>query len=112
MRSSTVQGQTLGVALFLAAAAFLVASVAGYASAGSAVATGLVIGSINGFLVQSTLDHRAPILVTSFMRLALFSAVAFGVASLTRMPIMPLVGGIALAQIVMFGVGVRQGLRL
>ncbi len=111
MRRDSVQGQTLGVSLLLAATTFLVASIAGYQSPGTAVAAGLVLGSANGFLIQSTLDRRAPILATSFVRLALFTLVAVAAARLTGLSIWPLVGGVALAQLVMFGVGVRQGLR-
>ncbi|HET7418977.1 MAG TPA: hypothetical protein VFL27_01195 [Candidatus Dormibacteraeota bacterium] len=111
MRAGTVQGQSLGIVVVLAPALFAVAALAGYPSAGAAIGAGLLLGSANGFLIQSTFDRRAPILATSFVRLALFTGVAFGAAALTGMPIMPLVGGLALAQLVMVGVGVRQGIR-
>ena len=111
MRGGTVQGQTLAVTVLLAPMAFLAALLAGIPSTGAAIGLGLLIGSANGFLIQTTFDRRAPILATSFIRLALFTGGAFGIAALTRMPIMPLVAGLAIAQLVMFGVGVRQGIR-
>jgi hypothetical protein len=111
VRAKSVQGQTLGVALSLAAAVILVSVLTGHAGVGAALGAGLVLGSVNGFLIQSTLDRRAPILATSFVRLALFTLLALAAARLTGLSVWPLVGGIALAQLVMVGVGVRQGLR-
>ena len=110
MRAGTVQGQTLVLAVLLAPAAFAAASLAGYPKVGVALALGLLLGSANGFLIQSTFDRRAPILATSFVRLAIFTGVAFGAAA-AGMAIMPLVAGLALAQLLMSGVGVRQGIR-
>ena len=111
MRASTVQGRTLGLALSLAALVLLAAGVAGHASEGAALAVGLVVGSANGFLFHTTLEHRAPILVTSFLRLTMLTLIAVALATLTKMPLLPLVIGIALSQLLMSGVGVREGLR-
>ena len=111
MRTASVQGQTLGVALSLAIAVFLAAALLGNTGVGAALGAGLVLGSLNGFLIQSTLDRRAPILATSVVRLAMLTLLALAASRLTGLSIWPLAGGIALAQLVMVGVGVRQGLR-
>ncbi len=109
--SGSVQRETLAVSLFLAAAAVIVASALGLQGVGAAVAVGLVVGSLNGFVTKLLLERRAPILPTSVLRLAMFSLVALAAAKLTGWPVWPLAAGLALAQVVMAGVGVRQGLR-
>ena len=111
MTAGRVQRETLSISLALAVAVQLIAAPAGYESVGAPLALGLVVGSLNGFVIQVLLDRRAPILPTSILRLALLSLVALAVARLAGWSVWPLVAGIGIAQLVMVGVGVRQGLR-
>ena len=111
MRERSVQGQTLAASFVLAVTVLLVAGLVGNVSFGAAVSLGLVIGSVNGFIIQLMLDRRLPILVTSFLRLALLSLLAIAVARLAGLSVWPMVFGVGLAQLVMVGIGARQGLR-
>jgi O-antigen/teichoic acid export membrane protein len=95
----------------LAAATIVGSALTGHLGFGVGLATGLVLGSFNGYAIQGLLARRAPFRVASLMRLVAFSlvvliaAVAFGPQAWT----VPL--GIGLAQLVMVAAGVRQGLR-
>ena len=111
MRAGSVQRETLGVSAALAAMVAFAATALGYGGPGAGLALGLVLGSLNGFIIQSLLERRAPILPTSVLRLAMFSVLALVVARLTGLSVWPLVAGLGMAQLVMLGVGVRQGLR-
>ncbi len=101
----------MAVSILLALVVSFAALVAGYQSVGLAIAIGLVVGALNGFMIQRVLDRRAPILATAILRLAILSFVALAAAALTGWSIGPLVAGIAIAQLVMVGVGAREGLR-
>lgn len=106
-----MQIETLAISLALALAAVAASLVTGRLSIGAPLGLGLVLGSANGFTVKSMIDKRAPILPTSFLRLAVFTLSALLIARLTGWEVWPVVAGIAVTQIVMFAVGTRRGLR-
>jgi hypothetical protein len=106
-----VQGQTLAASVGLAAALLVAGGATGHLSLVAPVCLGLVLGSLNGFVIQQLLDRRAPILPTAVLRLAMFSILALAAARLTGWSLWPMVLGIGLAQLVMVGVGTRQGIR-
>jgi hypothetical protein len=101
---------TIGCAV-LAAAIVVASALFGHISFGLGLAAGLLVGPINGYAIQELLVRRTPFRLASLMRLVAFSslvllaAVIFGTQAWT----VPL--GIGLAQLVMVGAGVRQGLR-
>jgi hypothetical protein len=111
VRAGSIQQETVMVSLVLAGAVFVGAGLVGQLLLGAAVAVGLVVGSLNGFIIKAALDRGAPMLVTSFLRLALFTLLALFAARLLGGSIWPVVAGIAAAQLVMVGIGVRQGRR-
>ncbi|HVH63578.1 MAG TPA: hypothetical protein VNA65_08255 [Candidatus Dormibacteraeota bacterium] len=111
MRVSTVQRETLAVSLFLALAILSLTAVSGFRGSGAGIAVGLVIGSLNGFVIQKLLDRRAPMLPTSVLRIGAFSLLALIIARAGGWWIWTVVAGLALAQLTMFVVGVRHGLR-
>ena len=102
---------TMVACAVLAVATVVGAALTGHLGFGVGLATGLVLGSFNGYAIQQLLARRAPFRVASLMRLVAFSAlvliaaIAFGPQAWT----VPL--GIGLAQLVMVAAGVRQGLR-
>lgn len=106
-----MQAEVLVASLLLAAAGILGAGLAGYWSLGAGVGIGLVIGSLNGFVIKALLDRRAPMLATSVLRLGMFSVLALIAARILGGSVWPVVIGIGIAQLVMVGVGVRRGLR-
>ena len=111
MRSGGMLKVTMVGCAVLALATVAVSALTGHLGFGVGLATGLVLGSFNGYAIQGLLARRAPFRVASLMRLVAFSAlvliaaVAFGPQAWT----VPL--GIGLAQLVMVAAGVRQGLR-
>jgi O-antigen/teichoic acid export membrane protein len=111
MRSGGMLKVTMVACVVLAAATVVGSALTGHLGFGVGLATGLVLGSFNGYAIQGLLARRAPFRVASLMRLVAFSAlvliavVAFGPQAWT----VPL--GIGLAQLVMVAAGVRQGLR-
>ena len=111
MRAGSIQRETLIASLFLAVAVVVAANLAGQALLGAGVAVGLVVGSLNGFIIKAALDRRAPMLVTSFLRLSLFTLLGLLAARILGGSVWPVVAGIAAAQLVMVGIGVRQGRR-
>lgn len=106
-----MQAEVLAASLVLAAAVILGAGLAGYGSLGTGVGIGLVLGSLNGFVIKALLDRRAPMLATSVLRLGMFSMLALIAARILGGSVWPVVIGIGVAQLVMVGVGVRRGLR-
>ncbi|HXM72420.1 MAG TPA: hypothetical protein VN940_04240 [Candidatus Dormibacteraeota bacterium] len=111
MRAGSIQQETLITSLVLAGAVFAFAYLADQMLIGAGVAVGLVVGSFNGFIIKAALDRRAPMLITSVFRLGLFTLLGLSAARLLGGSIWPVVAGIAAAQLVMVGVGVRQGRR-
>jgi O-antigen/teichoic acid export membrane protein len=101
---------TIGCAV-LAAAVVVAATLFGHISVGIGLAAGLFLGPVNGYAIQELLVRRTPFRIASLIRLValsslvLLAAVIFGTQAWT----VPL--GIGLAQLVMVGAGVRQGLR-
>jgi hypothetical protein len=99
------------ISLVLAGALVLGADLAGRMLLGAGVGVGLVLGSLNGFVIKETLDRGMPMLATSLVRLALFTLLALLAARLVGISVWPVVAGIAAAQLVMVGIGVRHGWR-
>jgi hypothetical protein len=111
VKAGSIQQETLIISLLLAGALFVGAGLAGQILLGAGVGVGLVIGSLNGFIIKAALDRGAPMLITSFLRLSLFTLLGLLAARMLGGSIWPVVAGIAAAQLVMVGIGVRQGRR-
>jgi hypothetical protein len=111
VRAGSIQQETLITSLVLAGAVFAAAGLAGQVLVGAGVGVGLVVGALNGFIIKAALDRRAPMLMTSFLRLSLFTLLGLLAARLLGGSIWPVVAGIAAAQLVMVAIGVRQGRR-
>ena len=111
MRSGGVlKTTTIGCAA-LALASVVASTLSGHLGFGIGLAAGVLLGSLNGYVIQAMLDRTTPFRTASLMRLAGFSSLVlvavyvFGTQAWT----VPL--GIGLAQLVMVAAGVRQGLR-
>lgn len=105
-----MQGDALRASLLIAAVAIAAGTISGYGVIGLAVAAGLVAGSLNSFFMWSLLERRAPILPTSFLRLAFFTILALVAARLLGVSTWAVIAGIAAAQLVMVVAAVRRGL--
>src|SRR5258708_3006791 len=101
---------TIGCAV-LAAAIVVASALAGHLGLGVALPAGLLLASLTVFAIQELLDRRAPFRAASMMRLVALSAVVLIAAMIFGRQAWTVPLGIGLAQLVMAGAGVRQGLR-
>lgn len=111
MMSGSLLKVTVTVCAVLAAIVAVAAALLGQAPAGMGLAAGLLVGSLNGFLIESLLGRGTPFVAGSLFRLVTFSMVAVVAALLLRSVGWTVPLGIGAAQLVMVGAGVRQGLR-
>jgi hypothetical protein len=103
--------ETVIASAILALVAATVAGFLGQISIGLGLATGLLLGSANGYAINVLLGHEAPFLAASVLRLATLSALGLLLALTLGISAWPVMIGVAGAQLVMVGTGVRQGLR-
>ena len=111
MRSGALLKTTVTACAALAAAIAAGSALTGHLSLGLGIAAGLLLGSLNGFLIQALLGRGAPMVAASLLRLVMFSAVVLVAALMLGTAAWTLPLGIGMAQLVMVGAGVRQGLR-
>jgi hypothetical protein len=107
----SIQQETLITSSILALALFVGAGAAGQMLLGAGLGVGLIVGSLNGFMIKAALDRSAPMLATSILRLFLVTLLGLLAARIMGGSVWPVVAGIAAAQLVMVGIGVRQGTR-
>jgi hypothetical protein len=103
--------QTVTVCAVLSVVAIAVAFAFGQANVGLGLAAGLVLGSVNGYLISGLLARGAPFVAASLLRIVLFSSIVVLAALAMRGQAWTLALGIGLAQLVMVAAGVRAGLR-
>ena len=106
-----MQRETLAASAVLAVAAATIFSLAGRADVGVALAAGVVVGSTNVLLIPFLMSQGAPSVAGNAIRLVLLSLVAIFAALALGGAIWPVMMGVALAQAVMVGASVRQGMR-
>ncbi len=79
--------------------------------AGLAVAVGLLVGSVNGLLVQRSVSVGVGFTALSLVRLMVLTAVGLGIGLLIGLhQVWLVVVGMALAQLVLAGFAVREAL--
>ena len=111
MRSGGVLKMTVTGCALLAAAIVVCAALIGHLSLGTGIAAGLLLGSLNGYLIQALLGRGTPMVAGSLLRLVTLSLLAIGGALMLGTAAWTVPLGIGVAQLVMVAVGVRQGLR-
>ncbi len=111
MRSGGVLKVTMVGCAVLAAVTVVGSALTGHLGFGIGLATGLVLGSFNGYAIQGLLARNAPFRLASLMRLVTFSALVLVAAAVFGPQAWTVPLGIGLAQLVMVAAGVRQGLR-
>jgi hypothetical protein len=111
MRSGGVLKVTATACAFLAAAVAAGAALTGHLSLGMGIGAGLLLGSLNGYLIQALLGRGTPMVAGSLLRLVMFSSIVLVAALMLKSAAWTVPLGIGLAQLVMVGAGVRQGLR-
>ncbi len=103
--------ETVIASAILALVATTIAGIFGQFSIGVGLGGGLLLGSANGYAIDALLGHATPFLAASALRLATFSALGLLLALVVGISAWPVMIGVAGAQLVMVGAGVRQGLR-
>ncbi len=111
MTSGVLLRQTVVGCAILAVAGAAVASAAGHVAWGVGIAAGLLLGSLNGFLIQGLLGRGTPFVAASLLRLVFFTSLVLIAAVMLRGQAWALALGIGLAQLVMVTVAIRRGLR-
>ncbi len=111
MTATGLLRQTVAACSALAAGAAVVASVMGHVETGIALAAGLVLGSLNGYLIQGLLNRGTPFVAASLLRILFFSSLVLMTALTFRSSAWAVAMGIAVSQLVMVGVGIRNGIR-
>jgi hypothetical protein len=111
MTSGGVLQKTVVGCLVISVATAAVASMVGQMAVGFGLAAGLMLGSLNGYLIRGLLSRGAPFAASSLLRILLFSSLVLGAALVLRGIAWTIPLGIGVAQLVMVAVGVRQGLR-
>jgi hypothetical protein len=110
MRSGGLLKTTVTACGVLAAAVAAGSALSGHLSLGVGIAAGLLLGSLNGFLIQALIGRGTPMVAGSLLRLVMFSSIVLVAALMLGTAAWTLPLGIAIAQLVMVGAGVRQGL--
>jgi hypothetical protein len=110
MRSGGVLKMTVTACALLAAAIVVGAALIGHLSLGLGIAAGVLLGSLNGYLIQGLLGRGTPMVAGSLLRLVMFSSIVLIAALTLGIAAWTLPLGIGVAQLVMVGAGVRQGL--
>ena len=111
MKGVRIARDTLTVSVALASVAFLVGFVVDQRAVGIGLALGLVVGAVNGEIIQRVIDNRSAFLLSSLLRMGGFGAAGIVVGLVIGVSPAWLLMGIASAQFVMVGAAVRQGLR-
>jgi hypothetical protein len=111
MRSGGVLKVTVTACAVLAAVIAIVAALFGHLSLGMGIGAGLLLGSLNGYLLQALLGRGTPMVAGSMLRLVAFTSVVLVAALMLGSAAWTLPLGIGLAQLVLVGAGIRQGLR-
>ena len=111
MRSVGLLKTTVTACAVLAAAIVTGSALTGHLSMGLGIAAGLLLGSLNGYLIQGLLGRGTPMVAGSLLRLVIFSSIVLVAALMLGTAAWALPLGIGIAQLVMVGAGIRQGLR-
>lgn len=94
-----------------AGSALIVGAVLGQFRMGLALSVGLLVGSMNGLLVQRSISLGVGFTALSLVRLMLLTALGLGIGLLIGLPqVWLVVVGMALAQLVLAGFAVREAL--
>jgi hypothetical protein len=111
MRSAGVLKMTVTACAVLAAVISIGAALFGHLSLGMGIGAGLLLGSLNGYLLQALLGRGTPMVAGSLLRLVMFTSIVVIAALILGSAAWTLPLGIGLAQLVLVGAGIRQGLR-
>jgi len=109
--NSRLLRNTLAASGVVAVAVMAFGFATGQVKNGLALAIGLLVGSANGLLVQRSLDLGVGFTAVSLVRLLVLTGLGLGIGLLIGLSqVWLVVGGIAVAQLVLAGFAVREAL--
>jgi hypothetical protein len=111
MTSAGLLRRTVVVCVIAAVAAAVIGTLTGHPGQGIGVAAGLLLGSMNGYLLQGLMARGTPFVAASLLRILFFSSLVLMAALIFRNNAWTIALGIGCAQLAMVGVGLRQGVR-
>ena len=111
MTSGGLLKTMLVVCVMLAIASFAIGLLAGYLAIGSALAAGVLLGSLNGYLIQGLMNRGTPFAASGVLRILFFSSLVLIAALSLHGAAWAFALGIGVAQLVMVAVSIRQGMR-
>lgn len=88
-----------------------VGAVTGHAAAGLGLSAGLLLGSMNGYMIQGLMARGTPFAASGLVRILFFSSLVLLAATALHALAWTVPLGIGLAQLVMVAVGLKQVLR-
>lgn len=111
MISGGLLQRTMVACAIVSVAAVAVGSVIGHLGIGLGLAAGLMLGSLNGYLILGLLNRGTPFVAGSILRILFFSSFVLVAAIALRGAAWTVALGIGLAQLVMVAVSIQQRAR-
>ena len=111
MTSGGVLRRTVVASSVLAAVTAVGGALTDHMQVGFGLGAGLLLGSLNGYLIQGMLKRGTPFVASSLFRILSLTAVVLLAAFLLRGNAWAIALGIGVAQLIMVAVSVREGLR-
>jgi hypothetical protein len=111
MTSGGLLRKTVAACSVLAIATAVAGTLTDHVQIGFGVGAGLLLGSLNGYLIQELLKRGMPFVASSLFRIVSLTAIVLLAALLLRGNAWTVALGIGVAQLVMVAVSIRQGFR-
>jgi hypothetical protein len=109
MTSGGMLRNTVAACSLLAAVAAAAGALTDHMQVGFGTGAGLLLGSLNGYLIQELLKRGMPFVASSLLRLLTLTAIVLLAAALLRGNAWTVALGIGVAQLIMVAASVRQG---
>ena len=109
MTSGGMLRMTVAACSVLAVITGVAGALTDHMQVGFGVGAGLLLGSLNGYLIQELLKRGIPFVAGSLLRILSLTAIVLIAALLLRGNAWTIALGIGVAQLIMVAVSVRQG---
>ncbi len=111
MTSGGLLRTTVGACVVAATVVAVAGSLLGHPLYGIGIAAGMLLGSLNGYLLRGLMLRGMPFVVSGLARILFFSSLVLVAAVTLRGSAWTIALGIGVAQLVMVAAGIREGLR-
>ena len=111
MKSGNLLRDMVVACALAAIASAAVGALTGHVAAGLGLSAGLMLGSLNGYMIQGLMARGTPFAASGLIRILFFSSLVLVAATALHGIAWTVPLGIGLAQLVMVAIGLRLGLR-